>query len=46
MIVAAMLDAGVETGWLIEQIDSLAIDGLQVETVVLCKLLIFWRDDG
>lgn len=31
MIVAAMLDAGVETGWLIEQIDSLAIDGLQVE---------------
>lgn len=31
MIVAAMLDAGVETGWLIEQIGSLAIDGLQVE---------------
>ncbi len=31
MIVAAMLDAGVETGWLIEQIDSLGIDGLKVE---------------
>ena len=31
MIVAAMLDAGVETGWLIEQIESLAIDGLKID---------------
>ena len=31
MIVAAMLDAGVDAGWLCEQIDSLGIDGLDVE---------------
>ncbi|MBW8035276.1 MAG: nickel pincer cofactor biosynthesis protein LarC [Planctomycetes bacterium] len=31
MIVAAMLDAGVDAGWLIEQIDSLAIEGLHIE---------------
>ena len=31
MIVAAMLDAGVEANWLIEQIDSVRIDGLKIE---------------
>lgn len=31
MIVAAMLDAGVDTDWLIDQVDSLAIQGLQIE---------------
>lgn len=31
MIVAAMLDAGVDADWLIEQIDSLAIEGLHIE---------------